>query len=165
MKRSEYRETVKSLLTELDDVRNKERHIVKQLENLSIVDIEEDNTWIPEYNQEYWIINISGVPQRSIWKNTAMDNCKLELGRVFRTEEDARFNIEKLRILNDLNQFSCKFKEGSYNYYLKVTAGDDKLSYVYDLYTEVQGVIYFESVESITRAISFVGEDLSLIHI
>lgn len=144
MKRSEYEAKLKSLTEEIEELKK--------------VEIEEDCVWNPKYNEDYWYIDRFGEVYKDIWECTYGDNIRFYMCNIFRTEEEAKFEVEKLKVLAELKQFSRKFKYGLANYYIDYDYINDSITYML-CYTDFLPTICFESKDVLKKAIESVGED------
>lgn len=121
--------------------------------------------WKPECNKNYWIINGFSVVNSS-WDNDNVDYRRYEIGNCFKTEKDAEFALEKLKVEAELRRFAEENNECEidwtdrkqnkwlicYNYDSKNidTGYDDTLRTHY---------IYFSSKEIAKQAIKHIGEE------
>ena len=151
MKRSEYEAKLNKYEEEIQEIQ-------KCIEELRKIEIEEDGVWKPKLEEKYWYINNNSFPYKDTWVDTYVDDCRFDIGNVFKTQEDAEFQVERLKVITKLKQFSHEFTYGYRNFYINLSNGDT-LSYNYRSNVMVQGVIYFESEEKVNEAIEAVGED------
>lgn len=154
-----------------------ENNITVNLENLSKEEreqlmklIQKSNgckrkVWKPECDKNYWIINGFRVVNSS-WDNDNVDYRRYEIGNCFKTEKDAEFALEKLKVEAELRRFAEENNECEidwtdrkqnkwlicYNYDSKNidTGYDDTLRTHY---------IYFSSKEIAKQAIKHIGEE------
>lgn len=133
------------------------KEIKKCMEELRKIEIEEDKSK-PRFNEEYWFIDACGGVYNDFWNGVNGDNYRFDIGNVFRTEEEAKFEVEYRKVLAELKQFSHEFSYGYRNFYINLSNGSN-LSYKYRSNVRIQGIIYFESEEKIKEAIKSVGEN------
>ena len=66
--------------------------------------------WVPEYDERYWYVATSGYVFDSIWLNDKFDRHILLMNNVFKTEEEAKvqldFNIEKAKLIKEIEDSS-----------------------------------------------------------
>lgn len=121
--------------------------------------------WKPECDKNYWIINGFRVVNSS-WDNDNVDYRRYEIGNCFKTEKDAEFALEKLKVEAELRRFAEENNECEidwtdrkqnkwlicYNYDSKNidTGYDNTLRTHY---------IYFSSKEIAKQAIKHIGEE------
>lgn len=121
--------------------------------------------WKPECDKNYWIINGFRVVNSS-WDNDNVDYRRYEIGNCFKTEKEAKFALEKLKVEAELRRFAEENNECEidwtdrkqnkwlicYNYDSKNidTGYDNTLRTHY---------IYFSSKEIAKQAIKHIGEE------
>lgn len=154
-----------------------ENHITVNMENLSEEErkqlmkiIKKSNgckrkVWKPECDKNYWIINGFRVVNSS-WDNDNVDYRRYEIGNCFKTEKEAKFALEKLKVETELRRFAEENNECEidwtdrkqnkwlicYNYDSKNidTGYDNTLRTHY---------IHFSSKEIAKQAIKHIGEE------
>lgn len=155
MKRSEYEAKLNKYEEEIEELKK----CIKELKN---EEIEEDGAK-PKLYDEYWFIDTFGEVHRDFWNYFYGDVYRFNIGNLFKTEEEAKFEVEKLKVLAELKQFSKDFKFGAYNYYLSLIMSSKcfyhNISYDIELDRKAQGVIYFESEKIAREAVEAVGEE------
>ena len=113
----------------------------------------------PQYGDTYWCINAYGGVSKEIWDGYDIEKDMLEIGNGFRTEQEAEFAVEKLKVEAELRKFSRPFEYGKFNYYLFFDIDGNSFKTDFTSYCPPQGAIYFESEEKAQEAVSAVGED------
>ena len=113
----------------------------------------------PQSGDNYWYINPLGIVLRDEWSDFVSERYMIEIGNVFKTEQDAHFAVEKLKVEAELRKFSRPFEKGEYNSYIFFYIDGDYLEVGYKVSTPSQGAIYFESEEKAQQAIESVGEE------
>ena len=134
---------------------------IKELKK-RIAELEEQVEQGQEFLQEgdfYWLIEYATEVSRSVWLGDDSDNKLLSVGNVFRTEEEANFAVEKLKVEAELRKYSKPFEVDSYNHYIFLDTGTDCLCVDSLSYCQSQGTIHFESEERAQQAIESVGEE------
>lgn len=139
------------------DLQNK----IKILEEAQVE--EESNIWKPKKNDEYSFITNTGSILTTIWLDTTVDINRFITNNVFKTIQDAEFEIEKRKVFMDLKKFSesenHKWNDSNLHYFLYYS--NDQNGYIgidYDV-CEHKGGIYFESEEKASNAIDAIGTD------
>lgn len=95
MKRSEYEQKMTGLQN--------------QIEELKKVEIEEDDKgWKPNYGDEYYYIEGRGYIETDIWQDWGVDTGRYSIGNCFKTQEEAEFMVEKLKVIAELKRFTSK---------------------------------------------------------
>ena len=113
----------------------------------------------PQSGERYWYSNGGGMVNSCFWKSEQFDLNRYRIGNMFKTEKEAEFAVEKLKVEEELRKFSRPFKHGRYDYYLFFDIESDCLDAHFTSYCPPQGAIYFESEEKVQQAIKSVGED------
>lgn len=134
---------------------------IKELKQ-RIAELEEQVEQGQEFLQEgdfYWLIEYETEVSRSVWLDDDYDNKLLSVGNVFRTEEEAEFAVEKLKVEAELRKFSRPFEEGENNYHISFDTYNKFIDIDSLLYRQTQGVFYFESADKVQQAIETVGEE------
>lgn len=113
----------------------------------------------PQFGDDYWYINPLGIVLRDEWLDFVTERYMIEIGNVFKTEQDAHFAVEKLKVEAELRKFSRPFKNGKFNYYLFFDIDGNSFRTDFTSYCPPQGTIYFESEEKAQEAVSAVGKE------
>ncbi|OYQ68287.1 hypothetical protein [Aerococcus sp. 1KP-2016] len=127
-----------------------------------IAELEELSKKEQEFPQKYddcWYIDDDAEVLSMKWYNSEYDQGRLSIGNVFRTEEQAEFAVEKLKVEAELRKYSRPFENGKFNYYIFFYTDNNYIEVVYKNVCRSQGGIYFESEEKAQQAISTVGEE------
>ena len=67
--------------------------------------------WEPELNGKYWFIDNDGNIFYAYWDNYPIDNDRYKFGNVFKTEEEADFAAEQLKVISQLKEYADDDKE------------------------------------------------------
>ena len=113
----------------------------------------------PKMGDIYWRIDDRGSVDNCMYNNYYTDNHRQAIGNFFKTEEQAEFAVEKLKVEAELRKFSRPFEEDENNYYLEYRSSDKAVTTYCCQRYQTQGVIYFESSEKAQQAIESVGEE------
>jgi hypothetical protein len=95
----------------LDRLTNAER---KQFFDLVEKSERKGSFFVPEMNDEYWLIGTEygfSEPCCGRWCNNVFDNFQFSIGNCFRTEEEARFALEKLKVIHELKMYAAEHNE------------------------------------------------------
>ena len=147
-------ETIKKYLFGIEYICEEKLHN-EELTNFRIEDI----LLFPETDEEYWFIYSFGEIDNEKWLDFQVDKDRLYIGNVFKSEEEAKFQVEKLKVLAELRRYSREFKYGSANFCLHSYGTHDEFVYNNYSYQKCQGALYFESEEVLKDAIRKVGEE------
>lgn len=113
----------------------------------------------PKVGDEYWYLSSNGYILNGYKDDIdGIEVGLLEIGNIFRTEEEAEFAVEKLKVEAELRKFSRSPNVSGVHWF--IVCAD--LEEVYTLYTtqEIsQGTIYFESKKVAQQAIKTVGAE------
>ena len=113
----------------------------------------------PRDGDKYWYIDDEGAVYPTSYDSHYIDRYRQTIDNVFKTEEQAEFVAEKLKVEAELRKFSRPFEYGKFNYYLFLNIESDSLDTQFTSYCPPQGAIYFESEEKAQQAIKSVGEE------
>lgn len=121
--------------------------------------------WKPECNKKYWIINGFMVVDSS-WYNDNVDYGCYEIGNCFKTEKEAKFALEKLKVEAELrrfaeenNEYEIDWTDRKQNKWLICYNYDSKnIDTGYDNTLRTH-YIYFSSKEIAKQAIKHIGEE------
>ena len=113
----------------------------------------------PQYGNTYWCINAYGGVSKEIWDRYDIEKDMFEIGNGFRTEQEAEFAVEKLKVEAELRKFSRPFKYGDWNFEILWNNHENNIELDWSGYVVRQSVIYFESGGIAEKAIESVGEE------
>lgn len=118
--------------------------------------------WKPEFGEKYYYMTTSGTVGQDTF-NTSFDKYRLSFRNVFKTAEEARKMVEKIKIINQLQELSnvdfyhnCEGKKYLIIYNSKLKEID------YTTHTCIREVpfnIYFATQKDCENAIKEIGED------
>lgn len=113
----------------------------------------------PQYNDTYYHIEPNGRVDWFKWDEVDYDLEAQGIGNVFRTEEQAEFAVEKLKVEAELRKFSRPFEYGRNNHYIFFSVENDCIGVDVRSCRHTQGVIYFEDKMEAVKAVHSVGVD------
>lgn len=134
-----------------------------------IIQVEEEKKWWkPEKRTQYYVIHGDGDVERICYTNNPSDNRAIFMGNCFKTEEEAKFMVEKLKVIHELEVYAYENNTEKidwnnekqskfflyFDYYLKRVRITSCLNWLYLPFN-----IYFNSEKIAKRAIEAVGED------
>ena len=114
----------------------------------------------PQEGDSFYSISETGnIEGGMIWGGYPVDMNRMAIGNVFRTEEQAEFAVEKLKVEAELRKFSKPFEYGENctEFYYEHEFG--RIIFLTLTASQTQGAIYFESKEKAQQAIESVGID------
>ena len=163
-----------SLIEELDAsniaAENLKKAFIEAKETLySILDsiLEElvkEEEFKPEYGDAYWVVGGNGEPIIQGWDGYPYDKIALENNAIFKTQEAAEFEAERLKVLRELEKMGRAFKPKKDNYTLCLQhdfiLNKNMFRYICDFDTRtVYGNYYFDTKEELEQAIEKIGKD------
>ena len=113
----------------------------------------------PQYNDTYYNIESNGRVDWFKWGEGDYDLEAQGIGNIFRTEEQAEFAAEKLKVEAELRKFSKPFVDDNDNYFIEINSYYKYLAVHSNDSYRTQGTIYFESIEIANEAIDAIGAD------
>ena len=114
----------------------------------------------PQSGERYWCINGGGMVNSFFWKSEQFDLDRYRIGNMFKTEKEACFAVEKLKVEEELRKFSRPFKHGAKNHTINYNHETEMVVNVNATATyQETGSFYFDSYEEVVEAIKSVGED------
>lgn len=147
---------------------SKETNITVNLENLSdkeretlLAIIEKANKpkpklWKPEHYKKYYSLSFRGHIIECINRNQEQTDACFAIGNCCRTEEEAEFALERLKVIQELREFACeKLNDDNIRWYLYLTRGCVCISWLKSL----QGDLCFQTEQDAEAAIKAVGEE------
>ena len=120
------------------------------------VQVEKEQAF-PQDSKTYSYINTYGGVESDIWEGHFAERNMVKIGNFFKTEEQAEFAVEKLKVEAELRKFSKPFEYGKFNYYFFFDIDGNSFRTDFTSYCPPQGAIYFESEEKAQEAVSAVG--------
>ena len=113
----------------------------------------------PQSGERYWYNNGGGMVNSCFWKSEQFDLNRYRIGNMFKTEKEAEFAVEKIKVEAELQKFGRPFECGAFNCCISLDTDDVYLYLDSSRYFHSQGTIYFESTEKAQQAIDAVGEE------
>lgn len=126
----------------------------------------DNRLWKPERGKQYFIITSDGTIAPRIATDEYICAC-FEMGNVFKTVEEAQFEIEKRRVKAELERYALKhnepnreeWNEHNTHHIIAYDEKDDELFIRYDTLLRNESTTFFTSQEIAVDAIKAVGED------
>ena len=113
--------------------------------------------WVPRDGEVYYFVDYDGSIN-SETNNSTFDDSPAKHHKVFRTEEEAQFYAEKMKVERELEKFASEFVCGEFNYSIFWDYAIEKFRYQKNK-VFIGNLTYFESKEKAQEAIQAVGED------
>ena len=107
----------------------------------------------------FWSILKDGQDMEFEWRADKYYVACYEQGNVFKTREEAKFEVEKRKVLHELKQLGRPFKPHEDNYAIAFShiGGFKIVGYITTVSS--YGNYYFDSTEEAKKAIDKIGED------
>lgn len=146
---------IEELNKELEELRAKIEEVQKKIE-------EAKQTEWPSHGDHYWAITSRGGIIRHAWFNDSLDHDHTVISNVFKTEDEVKFEVKRLRVIAELKKFAMNkldWRTNRYDgerYYMYLS-GKDEIK-VKRAIGFVHSTLYFESPEKAKAAIAAVGE-------
>lgn len=113
----------------------------------------------PQSGERYWYSNGGGMVNSCFWKSEQFDLNRYRIGNMFKTEKEAEFAVEKLKVETELRKFSQPFKSMTDNFIIVFDRETYKLGVKAVIFSDIQGTIYFNSTTVAEEAIESVGAE------
>ena len=117
--------------------------------------------WKPGMGQRYWLIGIYGYVVGDKWDNHAIDNQAFNAGNAFPSEEAAKFELERRKVLAELSDYAegddAVWDRMKRHYLLCYDPATDHVKYDFNQSVKYPG-LYFPSEEAAKAAVEAVGE-------
>ena len=124
------------------------------------------NIWKPEYDEWYFYVSGYGIVGSNVWINAYIDNGYYEIGNCFKTEEEADFALEKLKVEAELRRFAEENNEYEIDWkdddqekwFMYYNCDMKKIDIIYNTVLKTH-CIYFSSKKIAKQAIDYIGEE------
>lgn len=113
----------------------------------------------PKHGDKYHYIEATGRIDWFQWDESSFGLRAQDIGNIYKTDEEAQFAVEKLKVEAELRKYSKPFELDSFNHYIFLDTDSDCLDVDCLSYCQSQGTIHFESEEKARQAIKSVGEE------
>lgn len=110
-----------------------------------------------EWNAEYFFIASTGDIYSNHWVQDESDTKSYEIGNVFKTKEEALFEVEKRKVLHELRMMGKPFVRGKFN--LVIYMEDENIIISRAILNTLYGNYYFRTKDEAENAIKKIGED------
>lgn len=163
-----YKGTIKGTITgfELLTLENAENVCADDWEVLEKK--KEKTWWKPKIGENYWSIRPWSGAVIVCYNDHKIDGFAVSMGLCFQTEEQAKFMVEKLKVIHKLEKFAYENNEEEIDWnnedqrkfflYYSYSANQVLVNYVISM-KEIPFNVYFTSDELAEKAIETIGED------
>lgn len=137
-------------------------------EDWEIFEEPKSKDWKPKKGDKYYYINDAGSIFNYDCREDISDEAHLNIGNCFKTEEEAKHMVEKLKVIHELQKFAYENNEKEidwnnktqYKYCLVYDIDHKKVCIDYGTYVKSEPFnIYFTSLDIAKKAIKTIGED------
>ena len=109
--------------------------------------------------ENYWYINSAGHVFLEFWGNTSSEHKMYEIGNVFKTKEEAEFEVERRKVLHELRMMGRPFKENAKNWVVSLDIYNN-ISATYSVFSRyIYGDYYFDTEDEALEAVEKIGAD------
>ena len=129
-------------------------------EDWKIYEEKPTRTWKPEFGEKYYYMTTSGNVAQDTF-NTSFDKYRLSFRNVFKTTGEARKMVEKIKIINQLQELSnVKFSENKGKYYIYYNFRENRVLCTETNYVKIIPFeVCFKTREDCQKAIDTIGEE------
>ena len=147
----------------MDKIAKMENEIFNLKKELNKQQEEPKRRWKPEIKEAYYCITGDGDILLAYWIDCSCDRCRYKLGNVFKTYKEAKFVLEKLKVLAELQEYADndkKWNMDNTHWIIVYETNYERIevhSYCYSKITPFN--LYFSSQEQAEKAIDAIGEE------
>ena len=109
------------------------------------------------YTETYWYIHNDGRVFSDFWSDTQPEHNIFAIGNVFKTKEEALFEVEKRKVLHELKQLGREFILDHDNWFFYLKGNQEIDCTAYQNIQFLQGSLYFDTEGELWEAINTVG--------
>ncbi|MBK0347874.1 hypothetical protein JDW15_04345 [Aerococcaceae bacterium zg-ZJ1578] len=106
----------------------------------------------------YYVIESDGRVVENRWDNDFVDKNRLSIGNVFKTKEEAEFEVEAIKVYHELKKFSRPFIKNKGNWIIGYDLIRNDFSLI-DILRITSSELHFASKETAKKAFDAVGAD------
>lgn len=147
------------ILEKIDEAKEQITELQKTVDNLE-EQLNKDSKW-PKEGDIYYYISDYGTIRRAICTNCISDIVAIKMGNCFKTKEESEFALEKMIVRAELKEFGFKpnwedLETSKYYIFYDNSAKQlcvERIQFMQD------DIIYFDSLDTVEKAIKKVGED------
>ncbi|PKY92998.1 hypothetical protein [Facklamia hominis] len=123
-----------------------------------LIEEEKEKTGFSDGDQ-FYCISFDGKVNDDYWSDHQVDRERLSIGNAFKTEGEAKFAVEKLKVLHELETLGRPFDYGWSNYYFAFDYYNEEISI--DFKSDRNHCFFscfFNSEEDARQAVEKIGE-------
>ena len=127
------------------------------------IEYKNSKKWIPKYGDRYYFIDCMNTCSYYTYANDEVDNALLIIGNCFKSEEEAKHMVEKLKIITKLRElttidFYNNHTDGKFVIFYDSTLKKIRIA-THEYSRELPFNIYFATKEDCQKAIITIGEE------
>ena len=107
----------------------------------------------------YSISEIGNIESGMIWGGYPVDMDRMSIGNVFKTEDEAEFELEKLKVEAELRKLSDSWDLENTQYSFSFNWENGEFEIEYPDYNQYPNSYYFYSINSLELAIETIGKE------
>lgn len=146
-------------LKRIEDI---EKELAELKESIKEEDENNQSCWRPKCGEEYYWITNYGESLSDIWTNSSYNEERLVIGNVFRTKEEADFEVERLKVIHELRQYAeprdIKLDGIKEYFFIAYNFNNDDIDLAFSRWGK-SSAIYFSSEDRAWEAIKVVGKE------
>ena len=160
-------ETIEELKRQVEELKDRfeqeTSQILEKIEAVENADTKEDKRKLfdPELGDTYYFVNDRGRTIRTTYSNGIEDSFRIDIGNFFLTEEEAKFEAERLKVITRMKKYSFEQYWSDENQAKFILL----FNHVYKYIDIVQnrhcqyGDIFFKSLEDFYKCVDEIGEE------
>lgn len=113
----------------------------------------------PQSGERYWYSNGGGMVNSCFWTSEQFDLNRYRIGNMFKTEKEAEFAVEKLKVESELRKLSDSWDLEKTQYTFSFDWENGEFNLEYPDYNQYPNSYYFYSADDVQQAIETVGEE------
>ena len=132
---------------------------IEELERelLELKELVKEGQEFPQDGERYWYSNGGGMVNSCFWKSEQFDLNRYRIGNMFKTEKEAEFTVEKLKVEAELRKLSDSWDLENTQYTFSFDWECGELKIEYPDYNQYPNSYYFYSADDVQQAIETVG--------
>ena len=124
-------------------------------------ELAKEEEFVPEIDDTYFVVNFYGEADGLLWDGYPYDKIALENNAIFKTQEEAEFEAERLKVLRELEKLGRAFRPYGENYSIELEyplLHKERLSIsIFGATQHCFGNYYFDTEEEAEKAIEKIG--------
>lgn len=119
---------------------------------------EPKTVWDLKNGDAFWWVSTRGIAYTNSWDSSYLEAEYRSQGNAFLTKEEAEFEAKRREVVTKVRKYARPFKSGNENWCPYWTCNYKEINFSSDISVK-SPIDYFESKESIQKAIAEVGEE------